>query len=422
MNKINFYVETYGCSSNISDSEIISGILTGAGLNMVEKPESSDLIIINTCIVKQPTENKILDRIKEIQEKFPGKKLIISGCLPEAYPNLLNSAKGVSLISTHRITEILKVVRKSFNNKQINLIGKTKIEKVGLPKIRKNKTINIVQICSGCLGNCSYCGTKLAKGNLISYSLEKIIKEIKDAKEQGCKEFWLTGQDISCYGFDINLSLPELLKNIVEEVKGNYFIRLGMLNPSHLPKIIDELIKICEDERIFKFFHIPIQSGSDKILKDMNRQYTVDDFKNIVGKIREKFPEATIGTDLIVGYPEETEKEFNETLKLLKEIKPEWTNISKFSSRKNTEAADLKPLKSETVKERSLIADKLANEISKEQSKKWMNWCGKLLVDNLGSGRNFAYRCIYLDSKETGKFIEVKINKIKGLKLFGETI
>ncbi len=422
MTKINFYVETYGCSANISDSEIISGILTGAGLNLVEKPEFSDLIIINTCIVKQPTENKILDRIKKIKEKFPEKKLIISGCLPEAYPNLLNTTKGMGLISTHRITEILKVVRKLFNNKQINLLGNTKIEKVGLPKIRKNKTTNIVQICSGCLGNCSYCGTKLAKGTLISYSLKKIIKEIKDAKEQGCKEFWLTGQDISCYGFDIDSSLPELLKNIVEEVKGNYFIRLGMLNPSHILKIMDNMLKVCEDEKIFKFFHIPVQSGSDKILKDMNRQYTVDDFKKVVNKIRGKFPEATIGTDLIIGYPNETEKEFNETLKLIEETKPEWTNISKFSSRKNTKAADLKPLKSETVKERVLIADKLANEISKEKSKKWINWSGKILIDNFGSGRNFAYRCIYLNSKEIGKFVEVKINKVNGLKLFGEII
>ncbi len=415
-----FYIETYECAANKSDSEIITGFLSRAGLNLTKNINIAELVIINTCIVKQPTENKILERIKELRNRFPNKKTLIVGCMPEAYPELLRkNFPEISLISTHRITEILKVVRKIFDNKRVELLGKRKKEKVGLPKISENKVIDIVQICSGCLGNCAYCGVKLAKGNLFSYSAENIVKEIKQSQEQGYKEFWLTGQDVSCYGFDFDTNLAILLEKILR-IKGKYFIRIGMLNPVHLPKIIDKLLKVCEDERVFKFFHIPVQSGSDKVLSEMSRNYKSEEFELVIKKIRDKFKMATIWTDVIVGYPTETEKDFKETLDLLKKIKPERTNISKFGVRRKTKTSNLKPLKSEIVKERSEVASRLAKKIAVLQNKKWLGWKGEILVDEVGKGKNSAYKPIHFAPKEIGKFVKVKVNKVEGLKLFGE--
>jgi MiaB/RimO family radical SAM methylthiotransferase len=323
------------------------------------------------------------------------------------------------MISTNRIGEVEKVVRKILKSERVELLGPIKKEKVCLPKIRENKVIEIVQICSGCLGSCSYCATKLAKGNLLSFEPDKIVKEIEYAKRDGAKEFWLTGQDISCYGFDIKTSLPELLEKILE-IKGKYFIRLGMLNPRYLKKIIDKLLDICEDQRIFKFFHIPVQSGSNKILKEMNRGYKVEDFLWLIKKIRDKFKEATIWTDVIVGYPSESKKDFEETLELIKKVEPDWVNVSKFYYMEKTYA--IKPKEMKTSKERSRIASELIKKIAIEKNKKWNSWEGEILVDDFAMGRNFAYKAIHLNENiELGKFLKVKI-KSKGLKLLGYPI
>ncbi|MGC9310974.1 MAG: tRNA (N(6)-L-threonylcarbamoyladenosine(37)-C(2))-methylthiotransferase, partial [Candidatus Aenigmatarchaeota archaeon] len=318
MGKMTVYTESYGCSASLSDGEIMAGILVGAGLEPVAKPELADIIIVNTCYVKQKTEQRILSRLREICEKWPEKRLIITGCIPQAAPEKISrAAPGASLVSSHRISEIDKAVRKAFEGKRVVFLGRSGAEKANLPKIRKNPLVDIIQISSGCLGNCSYCGTKLAKGSLISYLPERIVSEVKCAKAQGCKEFWLTGQDIGCYGFDIGTGLPELLRQVLE-VKGQYLLRLGMMNPAHLEKILGPLLDTCEDGRVCKFFHIPVQAGSDGVLKDMKRGYSVEDFERQVQKIREKFGDfATIGTDIIVGYPTETEEDFEQTLGLL---------------------------------------------------------------------------------------------------------
>jgi threonylcarbamoyladenosine tRNA methylthiotransferase CDKAL1 len=212
-----FYIETYGCSASQSDAEIITGLLSGSGLERAERPEHADLLIINTCYVKQSTENKILGRISELAKKFPEKKMIISGCMPDAITKKLKDiAPNACLVSTNRITEIEEATGVFFEGEIIDLLGYSSKEKVGLSGIRKKEVPAIIQICSGCLGNCSYCGTKLSKGNLVSYSPEKIANEIELARKSGCREFWLTGQDIGCYGFDKGTSLPQLLEKILK--------------------------------------------------------------------------------------------------------------------------------------------------------------------------------------------------------------
>lgn len=420
---VNFYIETYGCAANQSDSEMISGILKSAGIEKVNKLELASIVIVNTCIVKEPTEQKILRRLTEISKKYPQKKIIIAGCLPEAYSGILRGKfPKASLISTNRIGEILKIIEKIFLDEKIELIGKLRKEKIGLPKVNHSKVIDIIQINSGCLGNCSYCATKLAKGNLISFSEKKIIKEISEAKAQGFKEFWLTGQDISCYGFDLETNLNELLKEILEKVGGKYRIRLGMMNPRHLGSHLDELLATCEDPRVFKFFHIPVQSGSDKVLSEMSRGYKVSDFTEIIGKIRKKFPKATIGTDIIVGFPSETEEDFKKTLELVEKTKPDWINISRYWKRARTKAASLATIEVSEMMKRTKVLRELSTGITEENSRKWLEWEGEVLVDEPEKSRNFAYQEIKLNSKRAGRFLKVKINRIEGVKLFGKIL
>ena len=262
---MNIYIETYGCAANQNDSEIMAGLLKRSGFNIVKNLDSADLIILNSCTVKHATENKIMHRINELSKKKT--PLIIAGCMPETqYEKIRDITQSASLIGASSVTNIAKIVKKTINGETIEEFSKGK-DKVCLPKIHQNKLIDIVQISEGCLSDCSFCITKHARGNLHSYDPEMIIKEIGKSKKSGVKEFWLTSQDCGCYGFDINTNLAELLEKIVKEVPGNYFIRLGMMHPMHLKKIYKNLINIMKHKNIFKFLHVPIQSGSKKILK-----------------------------------------------------------------------------------------------------------------------------------------------------------
>lgn len=356
------HIITYGCAANQDDSSIIKGFINKKRYKLTENISKSDIIIIVTCIVKQKTEAKVIYKIKDIIKKYPNKKLIIAGCMPEAeYEICKKIAPNASLINTQHIKDIIKVINNK--NKIIECLGKRKENKLDLPKITKDKNTVNIQIAEGCLGNCSFCITKLAKGDLHSFPKEDIIKELKTRLKQGYKRINLTATDCGCYGFDIKTSLPNLLKELIK-IPGNYKIRIGMLNPNYALKFLKDLVQIYKSDKILPFIHIPVQSGSDKIIKAMNRNYSIKDFKTIVKTLRKKIPNITIATDIIVGHPLERKKDFNLTLKLIQEIKPEVLNISKFSSRPKTKASKLKQLHSKIIKERS----KKLTEIYKKYS------------------------------------------------------
>lgn len=412
------YIETYGCSSSRNDSQIMAGLLTRSGFNIVNNIDLADVIIINTCIVKQVTENKIRFRISQIQKTYPKKKLIIAGCMPEAeYEIAREIAPKASLISTNKITEISSAVEKAINDERVELLGKLETEKVCLPKIAP-KHIDIVEICSGCNHACAYCITKLAKGSLVSYAPDKIVEQIEKMHKSSCKEFWLTGQDVASYNYK-GLRLPQLLEKIIEKVKGRYFIRLGMMNPAEVKPVLNDLIKIYQDDHIFKFLHIPVQSGSDNVLKAMNRSYSANDFKDIISAFRSAMPEVTVWTDIIVGFPNETDEDFSASLSLLKAIKPDFVNISQFGVRPKTKAAGMKQIRTEIKKERSRLISKLADSLSLAANGKWLGWKGPALVDEYNSqkknyiARNHAYKPIVISAGEIGQFVNVSVSAIE---------
>lgn len=423
----NIYVESYGCSANQNNGEIIKGILISRGFNIVENEKLADVIILNSCIVKGPTLKRMEERIKY----FSRRKLIVAGCMPEIYfERIKKIAPEASMVSVNYVREIANAVRNVIEGKQIELIGKSKEIKLCLPRIPKNKVIGIVQIAQGCISNCAYCIVKLVKGSLFSYPRELILKDVRQMLEQGCKEIWLTSQDNACYGLDKRKrELPLLLKDILK-LKGKFFVRLGMMNPSSLMPIVDEIIECYEDEKMFKFLHLPLQSGSDNILKLMNRNYKVKDFLSIVNKFRKKFPELVLSTDIIAGFPDESREDFKKTLAIVKKVKPDIINISKFWPMVGTKAALMKgQLNDIEKKKRATALMKLHSKIAFANNQKLIGKKMRVLVDSKGFqdswlARNENYKLVVFNSKENlaGKFIDVVIEKATSHYLFGKLI
>lgn len=430
---MNIYIENYGCSANLNNSEIMAGLLNKAGNIVVKDLKNADVAVLNTCIIKGPTFNKMIERLKKLAKK---KYLIVSGCMPIVYPKkIINIVRGtnkkckIGLVSPNDIKEITKVINKLKEGKESLTLNNKKSELICLDKISKEKVISIVQISTGCLGNCNYCVVKLAKGNLFSFSKEKIIKQIKNDLQQGAKEIWLTSQDCGCYGKDLgNYELVNLLKDI-SKIKGKFKVRLGMSNPQHIKYFIDDLIEVFKSEKFFKFLHIPVQSGSNKILREMNRHYKTSEFIKIVNKFRKAFPDSVISTDIIIGYPGENEKDFRKTLNLINNIKPEILNISKYWPMKKTVGAEQKQISEKLKKERAIKLMNFHLEILGEKNKRFLNKEVSVIINKKGFegtmlARDENYRLVIVpgDKKFLGKFIKVKIMKITPHYLIGKRI
>lgn len=339
------FVKTYGCTFNQRDGQAIECVLVKAGFTLVFSEKEADIIIVNTCGVKSVTQDKILSYIKSLK-----KPTFVGGCLTK----MMDFSKlKVHIFDTNTISQLPNQIK---NNIKENLSNE-KENHLKLPVLETND-LQIIPIAEGCLGNCTYCSVKLARGNLKSYPIEEIVNSI-----QG-KKILLTSQDNGCYGLDINTNLVELLKKILELNKG-FQLRIGMMNPEHVIKMLPELIEIYKDPRVIKFIHIPIQSGSNKVLKEMNRRYKVEDFKEIVKEFRKSIPNICISTDIIVGYPTETEEDFLQTKQLLEEFKFEVVNLSRFAPRPKTLAFKLKQLSQEMIKERSKILTGLIKSTQK---------------------------------------------------------
>jgi MiaB-like tRNA modifying enzyme len=341
--------------------------------------------------------------------------LIVAGCMPKTSQKTIEKLNpNASMVGPDSIEGIVDIVFNTIEGKKILLLKDLRKPKICLPKLRSNPVINIVPIGIGCLGNCSYCSVRFAKGKLLSYPKEKIIEETKTAIKDGCKEIWMTSQDNSCYGKDIGSSLPELLNEICK-IDGEFFVRVGMMNPSHVKDILEELIEIYQNEKIFKFLHLPVQSGSDRILEKMKRAYKVEDFVEIVEKFRKKIPDLTLSTDIIVGFPTESDEDFMQTISLTEKIKPDIVNISKFGARPGTEAVKLKQIDIKTVNKRSSTMHNLVRKIIPENNRAWIGWKGKVLVDEKIKsgfiGRNSSYKPIVIKTRDNilGEISEIEV-------------
>jgi MiaB-like tRNA modifying enzyme len=298
------------------------------------------------------------------------------------------------------------------------------LSKVGLPKVRLNPVVGIVEIASGCMSECTFCQTKLSKGDLTSYRIGDIVRQIETEINDGCKEIWLTSTDNGCYGFDINTDLPSLIDTVVE-IPQDFKVRVGMMNPMYMARIRENLIKSFDNDKVYKFLHIPVQSGSNTVLNDMKRGHTMETFRDVVKKARDRFPEFTISTDVIVGFPSETQEDFEKTVNLLKETRPDVVNLSKYSARPGTEAAEWEQIDVSVVKKRSKEIFELINQIALENNQKWIGWKGDVLFDEKTEegikGRNFAYKSIFVDENvEIGQTHTIEITNVTKHSLIGK--
>ncbi|PIN74895.1 hypothetical protein COV17_04470 [Candidatus Woesearchaeota archaeon CG10_big_fil_rev_8_21_14_0_10_36_11] len=421
-----FYFKTYGCAANQADSEQMAGLLREAQFSPSDTIEDADIVIFNTCTVKGPSESQFFKDLEEFKVEHPYKIVIVAGCIAQTDPH--NSLlKDVSCIGTKQIHHIVEVVEESLNDNVVKMLEMGEMPPLNLPRIRKNPVIEIVPISRGCMGACSFCKTKAARKNLVSYPIQDIITETKNAVQDGVKEIWLTAQDTFCYGFDIGTDLPALLKELVT-IPGEFTIRIGMGNPNHIPKIGDALLEMYTHPKIFKFLHVPLQAGDDVTLQDMKRGYTVDDFFTIIQQFRNLFPAINIMTDIIVGYPTETEERYWNTLEAVRKLAPDSINISRFWSRPGTLAAELKQLHGDEVKRRSRVLTGIFENISTLQNEKWIGWEGPILIDERGKdnqliGRNNYYKPIIVEGDfKLGDVVNVKVVKSGMFDLKGDVV
>ena len=296
--------------------------------------------------------------------------------------------------------------------------------------LRESPYVGIVNIEEGCLDACAFCSTHLVKGRLHSFAPQAIVDQVQALVDDGCLEIQLTGQDCACYGFDIGTNLAELTQRILTHVSGNYRIRLGMGNPRHVLGYQEALLDCFTDERIYKFIHIPVQSGSENVLKAMNRRHTARDYATLAHAFNERFSKFTLSTDLIVGYPGESAADFNDTLELLKETRPTVCNITRFVARPGTVAARLETTAAvpDSVKhERSAILAEAFQQIALENNRKWIGDECTVVTEKPGYregttiARNTAYRPVALQgSFPAGTTLRVRIKDAEPFALIAD--
>jgi len=324
------YIETYGCTYNYGDTGKLTTILESQGCVITTSPDDADCILINTCIVIEKTEREMRKRLAEYRDR----DLFVTGCLPKIDPDCGGRVIDPDTIHGH------------FHTTGTSLQGSPAI----------------LQVAQGCSGHCTYCITRKARGPLLSHPPDEILGELEGLVREGAVEVQLTAQDLSAWGMDRGESLAGLLEAI-GSVPGSYRVRLGMMNPDTLRPILNSVLDACESERIFSFFHIPVQSGSDSVLGKMGRRYSRDDVIAIVRAIRSRFPSARISTDIICGFPGETDEDFSQTIDLLRIIEPEKINITRYSNRPGTPAAGMADMPDRFKKDRSRLATAVAGEI-----------------------------------------------------------
>ena len=408
------YMEVYGCAAAQGDASIMQGIIEEKGHELVDDISQADFIVIVTCVVVDATQQRMISRIKKFKEM--DKKIIVAECMASTFPHLIKKIDENAIILPppyiHHIADVIEG-KNDFVEKP----------KVGLP--RKIEIKLNIPIAEGCLYNCSYCITKIARGKLRSFPMEGLINDAKNAIEKGCKEIRLTAQDTASYGIDIGKSLPELI-NEIANIEGKFRIRIGMMHPLSAYHILDELIEAYKNEKVYKFLHLPLQSASSKILKLMKRGYDYELFKSIVNEFKNKFNHSTFATDIIVAFPNESDEDFNETMEAIKEIKPDITNVTRFSPRPYTQAWKMKRLPTQIAKKRSKIASSIALKISYENNKKLIGKIFNTLLlekrDEWIVGKTDSYRSIYTKNGQIGEFVKIKATNASPTHLEGVII
>jgi len=403
------YLESYGCTMNKGEGNALLRMLAGSH-DIVDSPEDADIIFINTCTVIEATENKMKKRIREMAGL--GRTVFVLGCMAVVQARELEDEfPGIKVVPFHEYELIPGMLEGGEGTRPLSSFFQ-----------------GIVPISQGCLGDCAYCITRLARGVLVSYPIENILESVKEQVNAGQKEIKITSQDTGVYGMDTGSSLPGLLYKVLE-LEGDFKIRVGMMNPGPANRILGQLMDVMENERVFKFLHIPVQSGSDRILEAMGRRYSAQEFRDLVEAIRIRIPGMTIATDVITGFPGETDEDFEQTLELMKDTGPDIVNVTRFSPRPGTRAAGMKEqVVSRISKDRSRLATELRFEISRELNENYVDKEVEIMITEPGKpgtmmGRTCNYKPVVVKGNwEHGKNLRAEITDATPTYLIGVPI
>ncbi len=421
------FIESYGCTFNQADGQIIAGNLLENDIDLVESIEEADVVIVNTCYVKLPTEDKMVFRIQKLQKEFPDKKIIVGGCMVEIDPEKLQKiGPNVSWIGPHQLNKSASVVNATYCGEVIRETGFSKDSKVGVPKVSDDGLIHILQICEGCLGACTFCCTRFARGPLNSYPISDIVAEAKKAIENGACEIQLTAQDTAAFGRDSGEKLSDLIKEVAN-LEGDFRVRVGMMHPKNILNNVDEIIDAMKHPKVYDFIHLPVQSGSDKVLSDMRRGHNISQYKEIVSKFKKEIPDITLAVDIIVGYPTESDDDFDKTVELLRQIKPSLIHLSKYQHRIGAISSSLKEIPPKVMKERSKFLSEIKEEITKEENVEFLDSIQNVLVVEKGSKGGYIaktnnYIPVIVHDVELGTFVDVKITEATSTYLKSELL
>jgi len=412
-----YHIETYGCTSNRGESRRIERALRDGG-HYPAPPKEADVAILNTCTVVEKTEDNMLRRARELEGEAAD--LLVTGCMALAQGEQFRDA-GIDA----RVLHWDEVPGAVLNGECPTTTPD------GEPVL--DGVVGILPIARGCMSNCSYCITKFATGRIDSPPVAENVREARALVHAGAKEIRVTGQDTGVYGWDTGeRKLPELLDRICD-IDGEFRVRLGMANPGGVHGIRDELADVfARNEKLYDFIHLPVQSGSDEVLAEMRRQHRVEKFRETVAAFDDRLDHWTLSTDFIVGFPTETDADHERSMELLREVRPEKINVTRFSKRPGTDAADLKGLGGQTKKDRSKSMSALKREVVAEAYQSMVGERREVLAVEPGTGnsvkcRDSAYRQVIVRDAEEygvepGDVLEVEVTAAEPVYCFGEPV
>lgn len=432
-----YFIRTYGCQMNVHDSEEIKGILENLGFKETENLEETDLVVLNTCAIRENAHDKVfgfLGRLKHLKKENPDLIICIGGCMPQesSVANILKEKYPfVNIVfGTHNINDLGSMILKESKKQQIEVYSIEGNVYEHMDYIRDSKITAWVNIMYGCDKFCTYCIVPFTRGKQRSRKMEEIIKEVEDLKKEGYIEVTLLGQNVNAYGKDLEYGYD--FATLLENVAKTGIQRIRFVT-SHPWDFTDEMIDIiAKNDNIMPYIHLPLQSGSSKILKLMGRRYTKDEYITLYNKIKEKVPGVSITTDIIVGFPNETEEDFEETLEVVNKCKFDGAFTFIYSPREGTPASKIKDSISLEVKEKRLHKlNELINSYSLEHNKEYVDKIEEVLIlgpSEKGENKVYGYtktmKLVNVSNAQhdIGKLIPVRITDAKSFSLDGEKV
>ncbi|MCL4379059.1 MAG: tRNA (N(6)-L-threonylcarbamoyladenosine(37)-C(2))-methylthiotransferase [Candidatus Marsarchaeota archaeon] len=416
------YIKTYGCTLNQADGDLMASILESNGVEIADSIDDSDVVVLNTCTVKKPTEQRTLHVLKKLSDA--GKRMVVAGCMVGSRDDAIaRCAPGASLVNTSNVHHVYDAVSAAYSSGRALFDGRGRTDKLAFFS-QTGGVIARIPINDGCISSCAFCETKHARGRLNSFSEELILKAVERSVRGGAKEIQITSQDAGAYGIDRNTDVAELMEKI-SKIDGDFKVRVGMLNPEHLDRCFDRFADAMLDSKFYKFVHLPVQSGSNRVLSHMGRRYTAEEFIERVRAIRQRIPEASIETDVIVGYPVESLSDFDATIDMIKEVKPDVTNISKFCARPHARAARLKAINNKEVSRRSMVLSRLVRSVQNDINRRMVGMSVKALMTEITgrsvNGRSQSYKQVVIPGRGAcvGDYVVTKIAAASANAIYG---